>query len=260
MNKKAAIELSVTAIVILILAIVILGLGLGFIRGMFGKAAASFEEQIAVEPEPPTASMADPFTLSRETLVTHAGDPEVLKVMVYNSWSAAGGGGGGGGLRCIDISTISSLSSTYKTYVCQAGATSLNGCTYNAGSDTCTGTATGCPGYIANFVPAAQRQTACESAHCDWDGTANTCTYSGGGGGGGGGDTVVPDIICGQDANNVDVMEADSLQVNSKDIESGRKETFNVVFTIGDVAEGTYLCKAEISQGFEKDFTIKVAR
>jgi len=84
MNKKAALELSVTAIVILILAIVMLGLGLGFIRGMFGKVATQFEQQIATEPEPPIPSGSEPITLSRESIATHAKDAEVLKVALYN--------------------------------------------------------------------------------------------------------------------------------------------------------------------------------
>ena len=36
-NKKAALELSINAIVIVVLAMTLLGLGLGFIRGMFNK-------------------------------------------------------------------------------------------------------------------------------------------------------------------------------------------------------------------------------
>ncbi len=83
-NKKAAIELSVTAIVILILAIVILGLGLGFIRGMFGKVATQFEQQIANEPEPSRPSSSEPLTVSRETLIINSGDPVALKVGIYN--------------------------------------------------------------------------------------------------------------------------------------------------------------------------------
>ena len=67
-NKKAALELSVTAIVVLILAIVMLGLGLGFVRGMFGKVSTSFNEQIAMEPEAPKPSGSRPITLSRESL------------------------------------------------------------------------------------------------------------------------------------------------------------------------------------------------
>jgi len=87
-NKKAAIELSVSAIVILILAIVILGLGLGFIRGMFNKASTQFESQIAQEPEPPNPSGSEPITLSRQMMITHAKDIEVLKVGLYNPTNA----------------------------------------------------------------------------------------------------------------------------------------------------------------------------
>ena len=83
-SKKAAIELSVTAIVVLILAIVMLGLGLGFIRGMFSKVSVNLEEQIATEPEPPLPSSSDPITLSRGTIIVHAKDTGALKVAVYN--------------------------------------------------------------------------------------------------------------------------------------------------------------------------------
>lgn len=83
-NKKAAMELSVTAIVILILAIVMLGLGLGFIRGMFSKVATQFEQQIAAEPEPGAPSSSDPITLSRENLIVHSGDAVALKVGIHN--------------------------------------------------------------------------------------------------------------------------------------------------------------------------------
>jgi len=83
-NKKGALELSVTAIVVLILAIVMLGLGLGFVRGMFGKVSTQFEEQIVAEPEAPMPSGGEPITLSRQAIVTHAKDAEVLKVALYN--------------------------------------------------------------------------------------------------------------------------------------------------------------------------------
>ena len=68
-QKKAAMELSVTAIVVLILAIVMLGLGLGFIRGMFSKVSTSFEEQIGAEPEAELATSSNPLTISRETII-----------------------------------------------------------------------------------------------------------------------------------------------------------------------------------------------
>lgn len=93
MRKKAAIELSVTAIIVLILAIVILGLGLGFIRGMFGKVATQFEEQIAAEPQPATPTGSEPITLSRESLIVRSSDPVALKVGIYNptasDWATA---------------------------------------------------------------------------------------------------------------------------------------------------------------------------
>ncbi len=88
MSKKGAMELSVTAIVVLILAIVMLGLGLGFIRGMFGKVSSQLEQQIAAEPEPVVPSGSSPITLSRESMITHAGDKEVMKVSIFNPTEA----------------------------------------------------------------------------------------------------------------------------------------------------------------------------
>jgi len=83
-NKKGAIALSVSAIVILILAIVILGLGLGFIRGMFGRVSVQIEEQVSAEPEPPNPSSSNAITLSRESILTYAGEKEVIKVAAFN--------------------------------------------------------------------------------------------------------------------------------------------------------------------------------
>jgi len=45
MNKKAALELSITAIVVLIIAITVLGLGIGFIKKQFGGATTIFSEE-----------------------------------------------------------------------------------------------------------------------------------------------------------------------------------------------------------------------
>ncbi|MBW2975731.1 LamG domain-containing protein [Candidatus Woesearchaeota archaeon] len=84
MSKKAALELSANAIVVLILAIVVLGIGLGFIRSMFGKASIQVEQQISAEPEPPASSSSYPVTLSRENIITHAKDTEVIKISAYN--------------------------------------------------------------------------------------------------------------------------------------------------------------------------------
>ena len=84
MIKKASLSLSVDAIVILILAIVMLGLGLGFIRGMFGKVSAQVEQQVSAEPEPHIPTSSNVITLSRESVITHVGDGEVMKVSVFN--------------------------------------------------------------------------------------------------------------------------------------------------------------------------------
>lgn len=83
-KRKASLSLSINAIVVLILAITMLGLGLGFIRGMFGKISTQVQEQIANEPEPTIPSASIPITLSRESIVTHAKETEVLKVGFYN--------------------------------------------------------------------------------------------------------------------------------------------------------------------------------
>ncbi len=44
-NKKAALELSITAIVVLIIAITVLGLGIGFIKNLFQKGTVTIGEQ-----------------------------------------------------------------------------------------------------------------------------------------------------------------------------------------------------------------------
>jgi len=92
MRKKASLSLSVNAIVVLILAIVMLGLGLGFIRGMFGKVSTQVEQQVAAEPEPHIPTASSPITLSREMIITNAGNKEVMKVSTYNptnsSWDS----------------------------------------------------------------------------------------------------------------------------------------------------------------------------
>jgi len=47
LNKKAALELSITAIVVLIIAITVLGLSIGFIKKQFGGSGKILEEQLA---------------------------------------------------------------------------------------------------------------------------------------------------------------------------------------------------------------------
>jgi len=93
MKKRASLSLSVNAIVILILAIVMLGLGLGFIRGMFSKVSTQVEQQVSTEPEPYIPTASNPITLSRENIITHANDKEVMKVSTFNPtnepWNSA---------------------------------------------------------------------------------------------------------------------------------------------------------------------------
>ena len=47
MNKKAALELSITAIVVLIIAITVLGLGIGFIKKQFGAGTKLVEKELS---------------------------------------------------------------------------------------------------------------------------------------------------------------------------------------------------------------------
>ena len=82
--KKAAIQLSVNAIVILLIAIIFLSLGLAFITGMFSKTAVKFEELLSKEPEPPAANANTPVTISRESIISEPGDNEVVKVNIFN--------------------------------------------------------------------------------------------------------------------------------------------------------------------------------
>jgi hypothetical protein len=85
--------ISVNAIVVLILAIVMLGLGMAFIRGMFGQVSETFEQKIAEEPEPQTPNIRNPIRLSREHVITHSAETEVIKVAIFNptneSWTDA---------------------------------------------------------------------------------------------------------------------------------------------------------------------------
>ena len=83
-SKKAAMELSINAIVILIIAITMLGLGIGFVKGMFGKISTQVEEKVAEEPEPAAPNAKDPVSLSREVIVTRANQDESIKVGAYN--------------------------------------------------------------------------------------------------------------------------------------------------------------------------------
>ncbi|MFH2027718.1 MAG: hypothetical protein ABIJ08_01135 [Nanoarchaeota archaeon] len=83
-NKKAALELSINAIVIIIIAVVVLSLALGFVRMIFGGATSKFAALIDDESEPPIPSAASPVTLSRSMVITGVGQSNVIKLSVYN--------------------------------------------------------------------------------------------------------------------------------------------------------------------------------
>ena len=233
-DKKAAIELSVTAIVILILAIVILGLGLGFIRGMFGKVATQFEQQIAIEPEPPTTSGSDTLTLSRESIITSAGASEVLKVGVYNPTSR-------------DWASIGAWSCANFSYTtedaCEAQRiTSVAECSWDPPTQICSGNAASCGSGIfqdSASVCAAQKG-------CRWDSTATTPCQNVVG--------IAPLLVCGSMTGEIEA------QVNGKIIRQGESTIFNYLMTIPKATpEKTYLCEIIVAD-FQKDLTIKVTR
>lgn len=83
-NKKAAMELSIGAIVILILGITFLSISLVFIKGMMGKMFSRFEEQISQEPEPPKPTSSYYITFSRNPIKTKQENVEAIKISVLN--------------------------------------------------------------------------------------------------------------------------------------------------------------------------------
>jgi len=280
--KKASLSLSVNAIVILILAITMLGLGLGFIRGMFSKVSTQFSEMIDSESEPPASTGSEPITLSRETILTHSGDTEVLKVSVYNVWGN-GTSGGAPSATNFDCSLITQSAAgtvdtaNYKVSdtandddaclgVKNGAATALCGGVTGGTANPCdtTGAATACTDVVASNVLAgfasvwaidANNFLKCEGIGCGAsDGTH--CTDTGAGPTSTGGDAVEPTITCSNPAFSATI--ATSLQKYEKSIVPGKSATFALVFDTEGAGKGTNLCKVSITQGYEKDFTIRI--
>jgi hypothetical protein len=80
MNKKGSMELSVNSIVILVIAIVMLGLILGFVKSKF----TVLDNQIGSnEPNAPTASASNPFTISRDQIAASPGEELGIKFSAY---------------------------------------------------------------------------------------------------------------------------------------------------------------------------------
>ena len=108
MNKKAAIELSVNAIIIIIIAIVMLALALGFVRMLFGGATDKFAGLIEQEAEPEIPTSSNLITLSRSFVMTESSKAEVIKVSVYNPTSEVWNGSQGNGVK-LNISCPTNL-------------------------------------------------------------------------------------------------------------------------------------------------------
>jgi hypothetical protein len=86
-NKKAALELSITAIVVLIIAITVLGLGIGFIKKQFGTGTKLVEKELAnikdqLKEQVRTGGELLVFSVPEQVSI---GKPETLLVGVRNT-------------------------------------------------------------------------------------------------------------------------------------------------------------------------------
>jgi hypothetical protein len=92
MNKKAALELSINAIVVLILAITILGLGIGFIRSQFGALGKQFTEvssEIRSQLIEKIKESGDLLVFNRAELAAGIGKKDVFYIGIKNTGSNA---------------------------------------------------------------------------------------------------------------------------------------------------------------------------
>ena len=83
-NRKAALQLSINAIVVLILAITILGLGLGFIKGQFG----ALEKQFAGVSSEIKSELINKIRNSGELLVFNQVELEAILVEHTQDWDS----------------------------------------------------------------------------------------------------------------------------------------------------------------------------
>ena len=105
-NKKAALELSINAIVVLILAITILGLGIGFIRGQFGGLSEQFTQvrsEIKDQLIDKIKESGELLVFNRAELQASIGKSEVFYIGIKNNGQNANGEGVCYrlGIRCI---------------------------------------------------------------------------------------------------------------------------------------------------------------
>lgn len=90
MNKKAALELSINAIVVLILAITILGLGIGFIRSQFGTLGKQFtdvSQEIQSQLIEKIRESGDLLVFNRAELQASIGKKDVFYIGIKNTAS-----------------------------------------------------------------------------------------------------------------------------------------------------------------------------
>lgn len=86
-NKKAALELSITAIVVLIIAITVLGLGIGFIKKQFGAGTKLVEKELAnikeqIREQVRTGGELLVFSVPEQVAI---GKPDTLMIGVRNT-------------------------------------------------------------------------------------------------------------------------------------------------------------------------------
>ena len=88
MNKKAALQLSINAIVIIVLAMTLLGLGLGFIRGMFSditKTTGTVQEQVKNQILDDLRTGDKRLSFPSNRITVSSGDKEDLAIGVKNT-------------------------------------------------------------------------------------------------------------------------------------------------------------------------------
>ncbi len=94
MNKKAALELSINAIVVLILAITILGLGIGFIRSQFGSLQKQFtgvSKEIETQLLDKIRTSGELLVFNVETIDAKTGVSDTLYMGIKNTLTPAEG-------------------------------------------------------------------------------------------------------------------------------------------------------------------------
>ena len=88
MNKKAALELSINAIVIIVIAMAVLGLGLGFVRnqlGQMGKTTTEVQQQIREQVLQDLRTGDKKLSLQSSEVTISKGDSTVLGFGIKNT-------------------------------------------------------------------------------------------------------------------------------------------------------------------------------